>query len=105
MELNDGVLPEPRDRMIRLASLPRDLGEPLRDAIEATGVPVVMLRGDGHVAPDGTRDVDLLVPRTAAGWVHDRFGPRLAELEREAAAARGAAASGTGRAPVEPEPA
>ena len=105
VELNDGVLPEPRDRMIRLASLPRDLGEPLRDAIEATGVPVVMLRGDGHVAPDGTRDVDLLVPRTAAGWVHDRFGPRLAELEREAAAARGAAASGTGRAPVEPEPA
>ena len=45
LELNDGIPPAPRDQMMRFASLPRVLGEPLRDAIEAAGVPVVMLRG------------------------------------------------------------
>jgi len=88
VELNDGVLPEPRDRMVRFTSLPRALGRPLREAIEVAGVPVVMLRGDGHVAPDGTRDVDLLVPRMAAAWVEQHFGERRAALEAEAAAAR-----------------
>ena len=32
------------------------------DEIEAGGVPVVMLRGDGQINPDGVRDYDLLVP-------------------------------------------
>jgi ribulose-phosphate 3-epimerase len=90
VELNDGVMPEPRARMARLASLPRALGEPLRDAIEEQGIPVVMLRGDGHVAPDGTRDVDLLVPHTAAAWIEEHFGVRLTALEAEAEALRAA---------------
>ena len=91
LELNDGVRPAPREQMVRLASLPRVLGEPLRDAIEAAGVPVVMLRGSGLVGPDGVRDVDLLVPRVAAAWVEDRFGARRDALNDEAAAARVAA--------------
>ena len=89
-ERNDGVLPEPRDRMVRLASLPRHLAEPLRDAIEEHGIPVVMLRGGGHVTPDGMRDFDLLVPHAAAAWIEARFGARLAAAEAEAAAARAA---------------
>ncbi len=88
VELNDGVPPEPRDQVVRFASLPRSLGEPLHDAIEAAGVPVVMLRGDGLVGADGVRDVDLLVPRAAAAWVEERFGARRDELAAAAAAAR-----------------
>lgn len=99
IELNDGVPPEPRDRMVRFASLPRVLGAPLREAIEEEGVPVVMLRGDGVVGPDGVRDVDLLVPLTAAAWVEARFGARRVELEAEVAAARGAAPDPAGESP------
>jgi ribulose-phosphate 3-epimerase len=88
VELNHGVLPEPRDQTVRFASLPRALGEPLRDAIEAAGVPVLMLRADGLIGPDGVRDVDLLVPRAAAAWIEERFGTRRDELLRIAAAAR-----------------
>ena len=98
LELNDGIPPAPRDQMVRFASLPRALGEPLRDAIEAAGVPVVMLRGSGLVGPDGTRDVDLLVPRVAAAWVDERFGARRDALHAEAAAARAAAAASPGPA-------
>jgi len=91
LELNDGVPPAPREEMVRLASLPRALGEPLRDAIEAAGVPVVMLRGSGLLGPDGVRDMDLLVPRVAAAWVEERFGARRDALHAEAATARAAA--------------
>jgi ribulose-phosphate 3-epimerase len=111
VELNDGRPPEPRDQMVRLASLPRALGEPLRDAIEAAGVPVVMLRGDGLVGPDGVRDMDLLVPRAAAAWVEERFGARRDALRDAAAAGRvegGSAQAGDtpgSRGEVEPPPA
>jgi ribulose-phosphate 3-epimerase len=91
-ELNDGVPPAPREQMVRLASLPRALAEPLRDAIEAAGVPVFMLRGSGLAGPDGARDMDLLVPRVAAAWAEEHFGARRDALRAEAALARAAAA-------------
>ena len=51
-ELNDGVPPIPRDRMVTFTQPP---AAPRRAAswteIEAGGVPVVMLRGDGAVEP------------------------------------------------------
>jgi hypothetical protein len=78
--------------MVQLASLPRALGEPLRDAIEERGVPVVMLRGSGLLGPDGVRDVDLFIPRVSAAWVEARFGARRDALHAEAATARAAAA-------------
>jgi ribulose-phosphate 3-epimerase len=93
VELNEGVPPAPRDQMVRLASLPRAMGEPLRTAIEAAGVPVVMLRGGGLVGPDGVRDVDLLVPRAASAWVEERFGAQRDALRDAAAAARADAGS------------
>jgi ribulose-phosphate 3-epimerase len=92
VELNDGTPPPARDEMVRFASLPRASGEPLRDAIDQAGVPVVMLRGGGLLGPDGARDVDLLVPRIAAAWVEARFGERRDALQLEAEAARAAAA-------------
>ena len=62
--LNDGVPPIPRDRMVHFTSLPKPFARRLMDEIEAGGVPVVMLRGDGQMNPDGVRDFDLLVPAT-----------------------------------------
>ena len=44
------------------------------DEIEATGIPVMMLRGEGQINPDGVRDYDLLVPATVEGHVVERHG-------------------------------
>jgi ribulose-phosphate 3-epimerase len=61
---NEGEPPIPRDKMVLFATLPKHLAHQLMDEIEAAGVPVVMLRGDGQINPDGVRDYDLLVPAT-----------------------------------------
>jgi ribulose-phosphate 3-epimerase len=71
-ELNDGVPPIPRDRMVTITSLPRHLAQRFMDEIEAGGVPVVMLRGDGGMNPDGVRDYDLLVPAMVEAVVIER---------------------------------
>jgi ribulose-phosphate 3-epimerase len=63
-DLNNGVPPIPRDRMVTFVSLPKHLAHRFMDEIEAGGIPVVMLRGDGGINPDGVRDYDLLVPAT-----------------------------------------
>ena len=72
--LNEGQPPVPRDAAARFASLPRAIAERLAREIEKAGVPVVVLRGDGTINPDGVRDYDLLIPRTAEAWVVERFG-------------------------------
>ena len=87
-ELNDGVPPIPRDRMVRFTSLPKHLGHVLADEIEAGGIQVVMLRGDGQVNPDGIRDYDLLVPATVEGAVAARHADRRDALLRDADAWR-----------------
>jgi ribulose-phosphate 3-epimerase len=104
IELNEGVAPEARDRMVTFASLPRSLGAPLRAAIEAAGVPVVMLRGKGYIGPDGVQDVDLLIPATAVPWVESHFGARRAELDAEAAAGRAPAEDAHPEAAATPDP-
>ncbi len=71
-ELNDGVPPTPRDRMVTFTSLPKHLAHRLMDEIEAGGIPVVMLRGDGQMNPDGVRDYDLLVPAMVEATVVER---------------------------------
>ena len=53
------------------------------DEIEAGGIPVVMLRGDGQINPDGIRDYDLLVPATVEALVIERHAD-----ERDALPAR-----------------
>ena len=72
-ELNDGVPPIARDRMVTFTSLPRHLAQRFMDEIEAGGVPVVMLRGDGGMNPDGVRDYDLLVPAMVEAVVIERY--------------------------------
>jgi ribulose-phosphate 3-epimerase len=78
--LNDGVPPIPRDRMVSFVALPLHLARILMDRIEAGGVPVVMLRGDGRINPDGVRDYDLLVPATVEGLVAERHAVERAEF-------------------------
>ena len=82
---NEGRPPIPRDATCRFVRLPRAIAERLAGEIEAAGVPVVVLRGDGSINPDGVRDHDLLVPRTTEAWLVERFGPArdaaLAEAE------------------------
>ncbi len=86
--LNDGVPPIPRDRMVTFASLPKHLARRLMDEIEASGVPVVTLRGNGQINPDGVRDYDLLVPASAEAFVVGRFAEARAASERDADAWR-----------------
>ncbi len=83
--LNDGVPPIPRDRMVAFTSLPRHLALRLMEQIEAGGIPVVMLRGDGQLNPDGVRDYDLLVPASTEATVVDRHAAARDALQAEAA--------------------
>src|SRR4029077_4692663 len=93
--LNGGIPPIPRDRMGRFTSLPKHLAKPLSDEIEAGGVPVVMLRGEGQMNPDGVRDYDLLVPATTETLVEERH-----RAARDAALA----AADSWRSAFEPDP-
>jgi ribulose-phosphate 3-epimerase len=83
--LNNGVPPIPRDRMVTFTSLPKHIARRFMDEIESGGVPVVMLRGDGQINPDGIRDYDLLVPATVEALVVERHGDARVRYEREAA--------------------
>ena len=86
--LNGGVPPIPRDRMVTFTSLPEHLAHRLMDEIETGGVPVVMLRGDGQMNPDGVRDYDLLVPATVEALVVTRHADARVSYVRDADAWR-----------------
>jgi hypothetical protein len=60
------------------------------DEIEAGGIPVLMLRGDGQVNPDGVRDYDLLVPLSVEGLATERHADARERYLREAQAWRDA---------------
>lgn len=86
--LNGGVPPIPRDKMVHFTSLPEAIARRLMDEIEAGGVPVIMLRGDGQMNPDGIRDYDLLVPATVEALVHERHDEARDRAQAEAIAWR-----------------
>jgi ribulose-phosphate 3-epimerase len=86
--LNSGVPPIPRDKMVLFTSLPKAIARRLMDEIEAGGVPVIMLRGDGQMNPDGIRDYDLLVPATVERLVNERHAGARDRLLVEAEAWR-----------------
>jgi ribulose-phosphate 3-epimerase len=87
-QLNDGRPPIPRDRMVRFTALPKHLAHELTDTIEAGGIPVIMLRSDGRMNPDGVRDYDLLVPASAEALVVERHGAARDDYDRRAEAWR-----------------
>jgi ribulose-phosphate 3-epimerase len=82
--LNDGVEPIPRDKMVTFTSLPEHLAKRFMDQIEAGGIPVVMLRGDGQINPDGIRDYDLLVPASVEALVLERHAAERTRYLRDA---------------------
>ncbi|MDO8484973.1 MAG: ribulose-phosphate 3-epimerase [Candidatus Limnocylindrales bacterium] len=86
--LNNGVPPIPRDRMVTCTALPKHIAHRFMSEIEAGGIPVVMLRGDGRINPDGVRDYDLLVPATVEAIVIERHAEAREAYQREAAAWR-----------------
>lgn len=86
--LNDGKPPAPSGKVVGFASLPKAFGERLREALEGAGVPVIMLRGDGRINPDGVRDYELMIPATVEDAVIARFGGLRASLGEEAEAWR-----------------
>jgi ribulose-phosphate 3-epimerase len=87
-ELNDGVPPIPRDRMVTFASLPRPLARTLQGEIEDAGIPVLLFRSPKDPADmdDETRRWDLLLPASAEAAARDRFGRRRSALARSAGA-------------------
>ena len=89
-ELNDGVPPIPRDRMVTFTSLPKHLAHRFMDEIEGGGIPVVMLRGDGGMNPDGVRDYDLLVPAMVEALVVERHAASRDRYRDDAEAWRAA---------------
>jgi ribulose-phosphate 3-epimerase len=86
--LNDGKAPAPSGKVVGFASLPKAFGDRLRHDLEAAGVPVIMLRGDGQINPDGVRDYELMIPATVEDAVIARFGPLRERLMAEAEAWR-----------------
>ena len=83
-DINGGTPPIPRDRMVTFTSLPKHLAQTFVAEIGRGGIPVVMLRGDGQINPDGVRDYDLLVPASVEALVIDRHGAARLVHEREA---------------------
>jgi ribulose-phosphate 3-epimerase len=71
-QLNDGKPPIPRDRWVTFTRLPKHLAKGAMAEIEAGGIPVLMLRGEGQINPDGERDYDLMVPMSAEALTVER---------------------------------
>jgi ribulose-phosphate 3-epimerase len=86
--LNDGVPPIPRDNWVRFTSLPKPIASRFRRRIESGGIPVIMLRGEGQMNPDGLRDYDLLVPASAEALTIERHAQERDERVAEADAWR-----------------
>jgi ribulose-phosphate 3-epimerase len=96
--LNDGRPPAASGALVGFASLPKHLASRLSGEVEGAGVPVIMLRGEGQINPDGVRDYDLLIPATVEDAVIARFGDLRARLVDEAEAWRAALLAGSGAA-------
>jgi ribulose-phosphate 3-epimerase len=83
-QLNGGVPPIPRDRMVTFGSLRRAQARTLREEVEAAGIPVLLFRSveDPTDMDDEIRRWDLLIPASAEAAAQERFAGRRAELER-----------------------
>jgi ribulose-phosphate 3-epimerase len=99
-ERNDGRPPIPRDRWVSVASLPLAFARRFMAEIEAGGIPVIILRGDGRMNPDGVRDYELMVPATAEALTTERHATARERYRDEAEAWRATFAGG--RAELDP---
>ncbi|MEA2674829.1 MAG: ribulose-phosphate 3-epimerase [Chloroflexota bacterium] len=83
-QLNGGVPPIPRDRMVTFGTLRRAQARTLREEVEAAGIPVLLFRSveDPADMDDEIRRWDLLIPASAEEAARERFDARRAELEQ-----------------------
>jgi len=95
-QLNEGVPPIPRDNWVTIVQLPKALARRFMDEIEAGGIPVLMLRGDGSINPDGVRDYDVMVPATVEALTLERHAEARARFVAEADAWRASFGTGAG---------
>jgi ribulose-phosphate 3-epimerase len=87
-ERNAGRPPIPRDRWVSITGLPLDFAKRLMAALESGGIPVILLRGDGRINPDGVRDYEVMVPATAEALALERHSGDIDRLSAEADAWR-----------------
>jgi ribulose-phosphate 3-epimerase len=99
-QLNDGKPPIPRDRWSAFTSLPKHIAQRFMNEIEAGGIPVLMLRGDGEINPDGVADYDLLVPMSAEALTTERHASARSRYADEARTWRDAYVRAHDAAPV-----
>jgi hypothetical protein len=83
--LNNGVPPIPRDRWTAFVQLPKHIANRAMVEIERGRIPVLVLRGQGKINPDGVRDYDVCVPLMAETLAVERHATQrdawLAEAE------------------------
>jgi ribulose-phosphate 3-epimerase len=87
-ERNGGIAPGSRDAWAHFTALPAHLGKRFMAEIESAGIPVVMLRGNGRINPDGVRDYDLLVPAPVRDLAEERHADARVRYLAEAEAWR-----------------
>jgi ribulose-phosphate 3-epimerase len=85
-QLNGGVPPIPRDKMVAFAQLPKHLATQLQDEITRGGIPVLMFRAGMPEDPRAETDYELLVPSSVEALAIERHEARRDELLREAEA-------------------
>ena len=102
-DLNHGLPPVPRDRMVAFVQLPRHLAIQLEAEMEAGGIPVLRLRAGLPVVPLVQPDDELLIPATVAAVALERHARRrgslLAESEAWKAGGGSAAVPSAGESP------
>jgi ribulose-phosphate 3-epimerase len=83
-QLNDGVPPIPRDRMVTFATLRRPQARQLREEVEAAGIPVLLFRSSADPVDmdDEERRWDVLLPASAEAAAKERFAKRRGALQR-----------------------
>jgi ribulose-phosphate 3-epimerase len=98
--------PAPRDRWVRIVTLPRAVGSGLARRLEDDGIPVIFLRGDGPIGPDGVREYDVLVPVAAEPLVRERHAGSLEAADDAASLQRagGTASASPSEAAADPGP-
>jgi hypothetical protein len=95
-QLNNGLPPIPRDNWVTIVRLPKALARQFMDEIEAGGIPVLMLRGEGAVNPDGVRDYDVMVPASVEALTLERHADSGARFLVEAETWRASLRAGAG---------
>jgi ribulose-phosphate 3-epimerase len=83
-DMNDGVAPIPRDRMVAFAQLPRHLAMELEREIEAGGIPCLRFRAGIPDDPAIEPDDELLIPATVEHLAMERHAEHRAALLAEA---------------------